>query len=265
MRRFLKITIFSLLALAALYVIARNIRHPLLSGEFYSLENSHFRIQYTGISEDEAGKVLTALEKTYGPVRNILHDPDHSLIEVFIYPTREMFQARTGISGSAVTGTSRGPTAFHMLYTDWLNSFLPTDPEQIAVHEFVHCVQLNILIEQFRANTTVTEDPEFSEAFEQRFTEYPQWLWESVSTYYAGEENVISIRYAAGHGQSLEELSTDNDIYLLGYTVIAYVKEQWGEEKVGELIRNYGDTERVLDVTQENFETGWKKYVDENY
>lgn len=66
------------------------------------------------------------------------------------------FNDATGLNGNA-NGTSRGPNEFHFVWTNWFNSIFPDDPLKTALHEFTHCVQLNILIDKAK-ETIITQD-----------------------------------------------------------------------------------------------------------
>ena len=63
----------------------------------------------------------------------------------------------------------------------------------------------------------------------------------------------------------LKELSTSNQIYNVGYTLIEYIVAKWGKGKLPELVRSYVDIEGVLDISAAQFEEGWVEYVNEKY
>lgn len=167
---------------------------------------------------------------------------------------------------SNANGTSRGPLVFHILWTNWYNSIFPDDPQKTALHEFTHCVQLNILIQQARRDNPAENNQTFNKAFEKRFgNDYPQWFWEALSIYQAKEVNTFSVQYAMRKKPTLSYLNNSNQIYNLGYTLCEYIVEKWGKDKLPELITSYVDLKKVLNVTEAEFEKGWIEFVKQRY
>lgn len=94
---------------------------------------------------------------------------------------------------------------------------------------------------------------------------YPHWFWEAICTYEAEEDNRLSVYYGMWHKPTLKSLNTSNQIYYVGYTIIEYIVEKYGKEKIPALITSYMDTENVLEISAEEFEKGWHRFVEENY
>jgi len=248
------------------FFVSKTIRGFLVKNEIALVKTNHFKITYHGIYDGEAEDVGKILEDKYDQILKELNDSDHGVIRVFIHPTRKDFMKATGISSGTVNGTSRGPLEFHVLWTTWYNSIFPDNPRSTAVHEFTHCVQLNILISK-EINALAPGDAQnFDKAFEKKFAEeYPQWFWEAICTYEASEINALSVKYAMRSKPDLNRLNESSQIYLVGYTLIEYIVETWGKDKLPELITSYVDLERVLKVTEAEFEEGWNKFVKEKY
>ena len=230
------------------------------------IKSEHFIITYHGIYKDEAEEVAMVLEANYERIRTNLKDPEHDIINVFIHPTQEDFNRGTGLINSSANGTSRGPLEFHFLWTNWYNSIFPDNPVKTAIHEFTHCVQLNILIKGAMETMGDYEEENFNREFERIFMEkYPQWFWEAVCIYEAEEVNRLSVYYGMWNKPSLSSLDPSNQIYNVGYTIIEYIVEKYGKDKIPVLITSYMDIEGVLGVSAEEFEKGWHKFVEEKY
>ncbi|HMG88999.1 MAG TPA: hypothetical protein VK589_03030 [Chryseolinea sp.] len=226
----------------------------------------HFAISYHGIHQQEAQDIADDLEKNYDRIRTNLGDPEHDTIRVFIHPTQADFNKGTGLPNSTANGTSRGPNEFHLVWTNWFNSIFPNDPIKTAVHEFTHCVQLNILIKDAQREQAALDKGDFDKAFEEKFIkEYPQWFWEAICDYEAGIVNSVSVKYAMRKKPTLKSLSNSNQVYNVGYTMIEYIVEKWGEDKLPALITSYVDIETVLNISEGEFEKGWAEFVDEKY
>lgn len=228
------------------------------------LKTDHFVISYQGVYDFEANAISRNLEANYQVVKSDLHDNSNDIIQVFVYGNKQEFNAATGLNNNAI-GTSRGPREFHILWTNWFNSIFPDDPLKTALHEFTHCIQLNLLINQ-ALNSGPTDNRAFNEQFEREFSEsYPRWLWEAVSIYEAKEVNRLSVKYAFRTKPGIQSLNNGNEIYLLGYTLVEYVVIKWGKEKLPALILSYGNTQKVLHVSAEEFENGWHQFVETSY
>jgi len=262
----LRILFYVIILLILSFFGSKILRGLLVINELTQVKSDHFLITYHGIYEEEAEEVAAILENNYEQIRKDLNDPDHDIVRVFIHPTRKDFSKATGLSNVTVTGTSRGPLEFHILWTTWYNSLFPDNPRSTAVHEFTHCVQLNILITNELAAVTPEDRENFDKLFERKFSEeYPQWFWEAICTYEAKEINTFSVMYALRNKPNLKMLNDSNQIYLVGYTLIEYIVEIWGKEKLPELITSYVDLEGVLKVSEAEFEEGWYKFVTEKY
>ena len=262
----LRILFYITVLLILLFFGTKTIRGLLVDDELAQVKTDNFLITYHGIYKEEAEDVAHTLENNYSRIRKDLNDPDHGIIRVFIHPSRKDFSKATGLSSGTVTGTSRGPMEFHVLWTTWHNSVFPDNPRNTAVHELTHCVQLNILINKEMATLTPEDRENFDKVFEKKFSEeYPQWFWEAICTYEAKEINTFSVKYALRKKPNLKMLNNNNQIYLVGYTLIEYIVETWGREKLPELITSYVDLKGVLKVSETEFEKGWYEFVTEKY
>lgn len=260
-----RLLLYLILTITIIFFSAKGIRALAVKNVEARIKSNHFTIVYKGIYSSEATAISEKLEENYDRVRTELNDPEHAHITVFVHGNQNDFNNATGLNGNA-NGTSRGPLVFHVLQTNWLNSIFPDDATKTAVHEFTHCVQLNILIRQALSQSPIKDEKAFNEYFEKQFAEkYPSWFWESISIYEAREVNSLSVKYAFRNRPSLASLNEGNQIYNLGYTIMEYVVSKWGKEKLSQLILSYADVEKVLKVNPEEFEKGWHEFVETNY
>ncbi len=258
------IIVGSVLALAYFGSIAA--RSMMVAKGAHELRTEHFVLFYQGIREKEAGDVANHLEQNYARILEELGVPDQDVVYGYIHSSQDAFNDATGLAGSSAIGTSRGPSEFHIIWTNWHNSIFPANPLKNAVHEFTHCVQLNILISEALESWDGADPESFNAEFEDRFSrDYPQWLWEAISIYQAKEVNSLSVNYGMWTDPDLQSLNNSPQVYNVGYTLIEYIVETWGKEKIPMLIRSYGDLETVLDIDEKSFEDKWKMFVKENY
>lgn len=262
----LKIILLGLAGLIITCFGVKTIRSISVVDKLTELRTDHFVILYQGIYKAEAQKIADNLEEKYHTIRTNLNDQDHDTIRVFVHHTQADFNKGTGLLNSSANGVSRGPNEFHLLWTNWFNSIFPDDPIRTAIHEFTHCVQLNILIKEEQEKWEGADNGDFDKMFEEKFIkEYPQWFWEAICDYEAGIVNNISVKYGMRKNLTLKELNNSNQIYNVGYTIIEYIVEKWGKDKLPILITSYVDIKTVLGVSESDFEKGWVDFVSEKY
>jgi hypothetical protein len=264
--RILKFLLRIFICIALVFLVLIGFRGVFVSQVPTTFRTQHFIVTYQGVFAGEAQDMATALEQHYDRIRNELGDPKHDTIQVHLYGRQNDFNEGTGLINSHANGTSRGPNAFHVLWTTWANSILPDDPIKTAVHEFTHCVQLNILVAKAQREMPYADAKAFNKAFEEKFArDYPQWFWESLCDYQAGIRNKISINYGMRHQPTLAQLNDGNHVYLVGTTIIEYIVHKWGKDKLSALITSYGNIPHILKVSEAEFEKGWREYVHATY
>jgi len=109
-----------------------------------------------------------------------------------------------------------------------------------ALHEFIHNVHINKTGKKY----------------------IPHWLMDGVAMYYSQQSDM----YGKTHYSKMleEEFPSIEDLtvykgdnfwtpYMYGYTMIEYILQEYGEEKLLEVINEYGDIEEVLEISYEEF------------
>lgn len=211
----------------------------------YLVENSeHFEIYYTIDDKIYAKHILKILEKNYDKIINDLKPSQLPIIKVRLYPTqKDFFQSIQEYNRKDwVVGITWGKDEIRMLSpNNKETSHSYNEIVKTAIHEFTHivCIHLN------------------SYASQQR------WLWEGIALYEAGQtRNLEKLRINNNNLPSLFELNTNIDyLYNLSYSLIEYIVNNWGMEKVRELIVENGDIEKVLHISKEEFERDWHNYL----
>lgn len=266
LKKIAKIIIVFTGSLTVVFFISLIIRNLRVESEVKKINSKNFVVIYSGILKSEAEDISEALELNYDRIRSELKDPEHKKISVYVHPNQSDFNKATGLINSKANGTSRGPLAFHLKYETWYNSIFPKEMEKVAVHEFTHCVQLNILINDALSKTPKEKMADFDKNFEIEFQKkYPQWFWEAICDYEANMVNSSSVNYAMRDQLTLQELNYSNQIYNVGYTIIEFFVSKYGKEKLPEFIKSYSNFEHVLGTTEKEFEAEWHKFVAEKY
>lgn len=261
-----KVFLLLFIGLIVVYFGIKAFRSVSVVDALTELKTEHFIVSYKGIYQGEAQEIVDNLERNYDRIRIDLNDSEHNTIRVFVYSSQTDFNRGTSLLNSTANGTSRGPDEFHIIWTNWFNSIFPDDPIKTAIHEFTHCVQLNILIKEEEGKWVNPNQEDFDKMFEEKFIkEYPQWFWEAICDYEAGMVNSVSVKYGMVKNLTLTELNSSNQIYNVGYTIIEYIVEKWGKDKLPVLITSYVDIESVLGVSESEFEKGWVDFVNSKY
>ncbi|MFK7958870.1 MAG: hypothetical protein AB8B96_22460 [Lysobacterales bacterium] len=94
------------------------------------------------------------------------------------------------------------------------------------------------------------------------FGNNPRWLWEGVAQYLAGERrDTDQESLAARPCPGLTELSGAFDgggtIYHYGFAIADFIERTWGYGSVLALIRNNGNIESVLRISEQRFDQLW--------
>jgi hypothetical protein len=189
-----------------------------------------------------------ALDENYERIAEDLRVPDLPVITVQIWSDEDAYQdameQTLGMRFPGSRGYVTGDQEMQLLYHRRLSA------QKEAVHEFAHVVSLNL-------------NPEFGNN--------PRWLWEATAMYVAQEKrNLSEINYLQARDfPTLAELNEDfnsgRNIYDVGYLLIEYIVETWNHDTFVALISANGNIEAVLNVTEAEFDAGWRAYVERKY
>ena len=218
----------------------------------YTLESEHFTFYYTKTDQGSIHQLRDKLEENYDRIVEELKPISMPKVKVKIYQNLASFH-------KAIDREDAGDWLVGIVMEkDTLRMVSPNNPGttesyedmlKVALHEFTHVVAYNM-------------------------TEYPagnsmSWLMESLACYEAGQFNDPKEMtfMQEGHFPPFVQLTEGGEpsIYAVGFTIIEYIRDTWGMEKVRELVINYGNIPGALGKTAEEFEKGWQMYVQEKY
>jgi len=214
-----------------------------------TVESERFSyVLYYGLSQSILEPIQTILDNNYSRVLNDLGVDSIDKVTVKIWNDETAFldnmESALGIRYPGSGGWVRGAHDIRILYRGNYTG-------QIVLHEFCHAVSL-IVNHQFGNN--------------------PRWLWEAVATYEAGEfvdPNSLSY-YVVGNFPTVAELNSNfntsnNKIYHVGYMISEYIIMYWDKNSYVNLIKSNGNILHVLEITNQEFEEGWKDFVTTKY
>lgn len=218
-------------------------------------KSRHFTFSYSSsISQQRIEALAKNLEKAYVSISQKMQTLPEDIIDVNIYAAHWRYAKATG--NFMASGSIEGPAKLH--FVDEGQSIT-----KVAVHEFTHTVVLKMLIDR--------EPLPFNrDSFEHRFPTFPVWLWEAVSCYEAAQKSDLQkLPYLAnGTYPSLAELSNRSaggKIYAVGYSIIEFILQKWGQQKLVELIHGYGNLSLVWKVTDVEFGRQWYDFIKNKY
>lgn len=222
------------------------------------IKTKHFTFHSSqSIDTSKIRELANSLENNYTRIGNDLKTSPSRNIEVNLYAQRWRYVKAT--RNFSASGSIEGISKLHFVEQAWGE----TDSKKVAIHEFAHSVTLKLLIDN-------EIQPIDSKVFDKKFATFPIWLWESISVYEAGQlidPKTLSflINESVPNISELNTRSKGSKIYKVGYTIIEYIIHQYGQDKLIELIKNYGSLSKTFGVTEDQFCKDWHAFVKQKY
>jgi hypothetical protein len=206
----------------------------------------HFKFLYSLADSSNVGCIAGFLEENYDRVLHDLRVTKIPEIVVRIYPDIASF--RNGINfpnaPDFIQATAFGKNDFRIVSPN-IGNLDTAMYVKGAVHEFTHCVHLNI---DYAPNN-------------------PRWLWEGIAMFESGwffdpkDIDIIKNRQFP----KLAELGNGME-YMLGFVILEAIRDIWGQAAIINLIKKRGSVKDVLNLSETDFEKQvfehiYKKYI----
>lgn len=214
------------------------------------LESEHFKF-YSKEQDKECLKDLSnALEDNYARVTNNLNASLDKKVSVYIYSDLSTFHkaiyqpdAPSWVVGIALPTSN----TIKMVHPSNADGRPYSDFMKIIVHEFTHVVVSNI-----------SSEPE----------DIPIWLNEGVALFEAEQHEGVeeTLSKASNKFPSLKDLETDsstfgyNGGYQFSYSIAEYIVKIYGYDKLIALIKLPSEFEKILGLSEEDFQKEWITY-----
>lgn len=208
--------------------------------------NPHFEYYYDGLDQSRIQFVIDALERNYDRIISALTAINMPVVRAKIWIDENGFYNAMHEDLGRIFAGAKG----YVMGPDELRLLLTHRGDINAVHEFVHCVSLQI-------NETIANNP--------------RWLWETVALYLSNDFIPPSSLYymVAGNYPTIRELDSgynvNQSVYQVGYVLGQYIVEKWGMNALRNLVLQNGDIEAVLEVSERDLEDGWHEWLELTY
>lgn len=235
------------------------------------LKSEHFDIYFPKGYNHLAQKTLQYAEEANIHLSRRLGHRLSIVTPIFVYPSHGHFQSTNIIPFAIDEGTGGFTERIkRRVVVPYLGS--NDDFRHVVVHELVHAFQYDILLGSTMGST-------FSIA---SGSQPPLWFVEGMAEYFSlGWDHTADMQMRdAALTDSLPtlEMMTEYRVqngfifYKGGQSIMQYIAETYGENKIGEMLRDLRDLRGIEDavktnlgVTFEDFDDGWRRWVKRRY
>jgi predicted transcriptional regulator len=214
-------------------------------------ETLHF-LFYGSYIEDYIESLAATLEAAYEKVATHMNFPLTEKITVYIYSNLQRLHSALGV----LSGPEwlRAGCRWGILHIASSEYFTEIPAERVAVHELAE-----IIIHKINPSP-------------------PYWLRQGIAAY-EGEwldknwiQSIIADKAAKNElPPSLTTLSSDykafgdNFGYVYAYTIVEFIVEEYGYDKLGMLLREPGNFRDIFKFSEDEFCTEWLNFLNERY
>jgi len=279
-------------------VFAQFESHPEL--DWFTIETTHFTINFHKESERSALTVAKIAEEIYGPITSLYNYEPSDKVNFIISDVSDIangatdfFNNRIEIFATALDYDLRGTH-------NWLRN--------VITHEYTHMIQIQAsmkLSTKFPAiylqwlNYEQERRPDVLYGYPNVIVSYPlsgfgvpAWFAEGTAQYqrqqtgydnwdsnrdmilrmYVLDDNMLSYN-EMGQFSSITSLKAES-IYNSGFAFVRYISETYGEDKLADLTRALGDLtnfsmdkafRKCLDIDGSDIYENWKKHLQKDY
>lgn len=216
------------------------------------LVSEHFELYYNSMSQLNqvyASSAIKILEEEYSRILEFLNVEEENMPTVKIHMYDDYDKIRLSMIDElkfdpddmdiSFMGISIKNDTIYFTLKDKSGNII--DIKRVLVHELTHIVTMVLT-----GNNTQVD-----------------WLWEGTAKYLAQDRDFSEVYYEDMLEKGLPDLYTlkYESRYTYGYSMVEYIIETYGREKLIELLLHQGDIMDVLNITMDEFEIGWKGFI----
>ncbi|GEM_PF-913458 len=213
------------------------------------IKSEHFELYYNNTlykSNEKANNTVEALEDVYHEILDTFKVSEENMpvVKINMYNSDKAYNDQIKALGKNVynsKGYTKNTNRFYFVYHEdrdipWWKIF--------STHEFVHTVN-------FYATPKKVINAWFTEGIAMYISQDQDYFGQ-----YCYDELIKT-----GFG-SYEKLCIKGDMsYKYGYSMVEYILTNYGQEQLIKLIYEYGNIEKALNISIEEFEVGWLNFL----
>lgn len=220
-------------------------------------ETQHFIFHYTEFDQKCIDEISDVLEASYNRITSNFNQELQKKVIIEIFPNHKQLHTALGLT-NAPDWIRGGVQGDKIIIASPLNPPPGSDFYNVintGVHEFVHII-VNII------NKNI-----------------PRWLSEGIAGYEAKDNNqqwiieTVRCGLTSNHVPTFKDLDTRDDFesffklngYQYSYTIVESIVEIFGYDKLLRLIKAPNDFMDIFEMTEEEIQDKWKKYIKLNY
>lgn len=216
--------------------------------------SEHFELYYSSDNESNkfyASNSLIILEEEYDRVLEFLNVDEKNMpvVKINMYdeyePLRQSLIKETNFDPNIMNGISGTYVNSNNFYFTLRYNGNQVDIKTTLIHEFTHNVTMALVSNKPRVD----------------------WLWDGTAMYVAQDKDKSEPYYEEMLDYGIPAIYSlkDNyrDRYIYGYSMVEYIVEEYGRDKLVELLTKNGDIEKVLDVTENAFREAYMQFLKE--
>lgn len=225
---------------------------PFSATTFQQHSTAHFAFRYTSIDAPSIADTAARVEGEHARIISDLQATPMSSVTVTLHPDfaslQDAVRSAAGTLPAFAKGLTTGVASIHVLSPNLSNAWSYADGVTAIVHEFAHCVSLQV-------NPTVGNNP--------------RWLWEAVAIFEAGQfvhpRSVMSL--VNGEPPTISRLNgfDNTEIYAVGFVMGEFIVARWGGGSLVALIRGNGNVAAVTGMGENEFLAAWYQFVSVRY
>jgi hypothetical protein len=218
---------------------------------FQEHQSTNFTFRYTPLDAATVADTASRVEAEHARILGDLQLATMPRVTVTLYPDSptllEAVRSFVGPAPFTPSGVVGGPTTVHVMSPNHIATWSYANGITTIVHEFAHCVSLQI-------NGSIANNP--------------RWLWETIAVFESRQFVAPqTMPWLANGPPTFARLNGfDNaDVYGVGYLIGEFIVSRWGQQGLGALLRNRGDTVAVTGLSEADFLAAWYDFVRRQY
>ena len=213
--------------------------------------SEHFNFYSENKYKNHCKKISEVLEKNHKKITDNLKIQSDEKTNIYVYSDLDSFHEAIGQPNASewMVGAEMGNNVMKMV-SPYIDKSKEDYMIKVAIHEFTHVLVRNI-------NKEVV----------------PNWLNEGIATFEANQMDDSIKKFIKSNQvpkiMDLENMGAqrfgDNGGYAYSYSIVEFIINQYGYDDLVDLIKSPKDFEKILGLSQDEFQNKWEVYLKSKY